>query len=98
MLAFATLQHALEVYNPGGTAGMRLGLSKTHCVWGVRFGCRFQAKSEEQHRLQGFQAESQDQDLALTDLCVPYSLDSGTGVPRPQEKAHPPRTLGMGLW
>ena len=38
---------------------------------------RFQAKSEHIERVPGLLPESQGQNVALTVLCVPYSLDNG---------------------
>ena len=40
-----------------------------------RFPVRFRAKREQLKRCQGLHPESQGQNLALTALCVPYSLD-----------------------
>ena len=42
---------------------------------------RFRAKREQLEILEGISPESRGQDLALTVLYVPSSLDSGTGVP-----------------
>ena len=39
---------------------------------------RFRAKREHLKRVQRHLSESQGQNLALTVLCVPYSLDNGT--------------------
>ena len=49
------------------------------------FISRFRAKREQLKRVQGLLPERSGQNLALTVLYVPYSLDSGhtTGVPRP---------------
>ena len=40
--------------------------------------CRFQEKSEHVERFAGLLPESHGQNLALTEVCVPSSLDSGT--------------------
>ena len=66
----------------GGVMGMRNGWN------GVYSGDRFPAKREQSQMFQRLLPESQSQNLALTLLCVPYSLDSGP----PEHETQTPET------